>query len=120
MKPFGAVFAVDNEDLDEQELRLQGEIADIKAQIEGAKARAAQTGDYSDNDWFIRANHALRHRTIEHQKVLKMIGERNRERRKKNGEQSQRRFIELCRKRLPPETFQMLWEEFADGEKVNG
>lgn len=103
------------ENLDERELRLQGEIADIKAQIEGASARAASSGDYSDRDWYIRAKHALRHRTIEHQQVLKMIGERNRNIRKQRHEAAERRFIQICRNRLPQDVFNRIWDEFTAG-----
>ena len=46
-------------------------IAAIKEQIGRAQSNAANTGDYSDADWYHRTNRALRHKQAEHQLLLR-------------------------------------------------
>lgn len=55
--------------------RLLEDIANIKDQIDRASAKARQTGDYSDNDWFHSAKRALRHKQAEHQRTLREAAE---------------------------------------------
>ncbi|WP_429497095.1 hypothetical protein ACQUFY_10955 [Robbsia andropogonis] len=47
------------------------DIASIKEQIGRAKARAQGNRIYADIDWYQSANRALRHKQIEHQKLLR-------------------------------------------------
>jgi hypothetical protein len=64
--------------LQEQCDRVVSEIADIKEQIGRAKANAQATGDYSDSDWYHRANRALRHKQAEHQRLLRSAADARR------------------------------------------
>jgi hypothetical protein len=50
---------IQREQLLEWKLQVETDLGDIQQQISEAKARAFQ-GDYSDPDWFQRANHSLR------------------------------------------------------------
>ncbi|WP_429498643.1 hypothetical protein ACQUFY_04550 [Robbsia andropogonis] len=47
------------------------DIASIKEQIGRAKARAQGDRIYADSDWYQSANRALRHKQIEHQRLLR-------------------------------------------------
>lgn len=100
--------------LDEQNDLLMEKLAHLKSQIEGAKANAAATGDYSDRDWYNRANLAYRMVAKEHQTCLREIGERNRARRRANGDSVDRRFISIARHRLDPDLFKSIMDEAMD------
>src|SRR5689334_17319906 len=86
--------------LDEQNELLLEKLARLKMQIEGAKAEATATGNYSDRDWFNRANFAYRMMAKEHQQCLREIGDRNKAQRKANGDSQDRAFISIARRRL--------------------
>ena len=51
------------------------EINRIKTQLSHAKAKTAASGTYSDSEWFQAASCALRHKQIEHQRLLAHGGE---------------------------------------------
>lgn len=55
------------EDIERRLGDVTAEIAKIKAQIGEAKGIAAETGEYSETEWFHRANLALRFKGREHQ-----------------------------------------------------
>jgi hypothetical protein len=90
-------------------------IAKIKTQLDFAKAEAAVNGVYSDQNWFIRAKHALRMNGIEHQTILRELGNRRREKGQALNTGADRFFIQACKRRLDPVLFKELmaeaWEE---------
>lgn len=90
---------------------LLDKIAHLKMQIDGAKAEAAATGNYSDRDWYNRANHALRMAQKEHQQVQLEIGEQNRAKKREGAAAWEKAFIDAARRRLEPELFMELVAE---------
>ena len=97
--------------LDQQNDLLLEKIARLKMQIDGAKAHCAQTGDYSDADWYNRANYALRMVAKEHQQCIREIGERNKRTKLENAARFERLFVEIARRRLHRELFQEIFNE---------
>jgi phage shock protein A len=55
------------------------DIASIKEQLGRAKAKAQADRVYSDSDWYQSANRALRHKQIEHQRVLRAAADLRRQ-----------------------------------------
>ena len=84
------------------------EIALIKAQIAEAKGIAAETGDYSDSDWFHRANLALRFKGREHQALQLEFGKRRKEERRQRNDTFERAFIDAARDLLDADTYKMV------------
>jgi len=101
--------------LDQQNDLLMEKLARLKMQLEGAKAHAAATGDFSDRDWYNRANFAYRMLAKEHQQCLREIGERNRARRRATGEEFEQKFLEVARRRLHPDVFRDIFDEAKAG-----
>ena len=87
------------------------EMAEIRAQIGDAKGYAAETGEYSDGDWFQKANLALRKKGQEHQRLQLEFGKRRKEERRNHNASVERAFIAAARTRLDQATFKMLWDE---------
>ncbi len=98
--------------MEEAQLAALEEIASIKEQIARAKARAAAEGDYSDANWYQRANRALRHKQIEHQSLLRSAAElRKRLKQEAQREQNPRfeqAFIAAAKGMLDEDTFQRI------------
>lgn len=66
--------AIDPDNMTRDELlalkaRLMDEMDDIQSQLDRAKARAAETGEYADSDWFRRAEFARKRRGRAVQKI---------------------------------------------------
>lgn len=59
--------------LDEKEV-LEEEIDSIKSQLQAAKARSHETGQYANSVWFQRASDALRHKKRRHQRIQTLMG----------------------------------------------
>lgn len=91
-----------------------GELADIKAQIEHAKAQAVTRGIYADADWFVRARQALRHRGAEHQRINTELAKRKKQLRANNAGDYGQRFIDAARKILPPELLQQIFHAASE------
>jgi hypothetical protein len=86
--------------------RLNGEIAEIAAQIDAAKARAQATGEYADPEWFRRAVAAKRYKGADVQRAnqaLSLIKERDTRR-------FESVFIDVARRHLDKGTFTMLMD----------
>lgn len=99
---------------DELEKRLRAvmqELAEVKTQIDFAKSEAAETGNYSDADWFNRARHAVRMKGREHQLIQAELGKRKKEERRAFNAKAERCFIDAARRRLDPDLFSDLWAE---------
>ncbi len=92
--------------LEQQNDALLEKIAALKLQLDTAKGKAWTSGEYSDPDWFNRANYALRMTQREHQQVQRDIGEKNR----RVGAVEQR-FMDVARRRLDPDLFHSLMDE---------
>jgi hypothetical protein len=94
-------------------------IAGIKAQLEAAKGKAVANGEYSDPDWFSRAQFALRMKGREHQMILTEIAARRKEEKRKANDTVERRFIDVARRRLDPELFgELMREAQEEGEQT--
>ena len=99
------------DDIERRLGEVTAEIAEIKAQIGEAKGYAAETGEYSDADWFLRANLALRHKGREHQALQLEFGRRRKEERRVHNATIERAFIDVARVRLDYKTFQAIMDE---------
>ena len=102
----------------EQEL---ARLDSIKAQVEEARRKAAITGDYSDSDWYNRAEGAQRACSRNVQKINHDISAINRKLKRLNIEESDseyRRFRIAAHRLLDADTFQRIVDEAAkDKEK---
>lgn len=99
------------EDIEVRLGAVTAEIAEIKAQIGEAKGYAAETGEYSDADWFRRANLALRFKGREHQALQLEFGRRRKEERRAYNSSMERAFIDAARAKLDATTFRLLMNE---------
>lgn len=109
---------------EELERRLHGvtqELAEIKTQLDFAKSDAAETGNYSDPDWFNRARHAARMKGREHQLIQTELGKRKKAERRAFNTNMERYFIDAARRELEPHLFSRLWAEAtANAERTIG
>lgn len=64
----------------------QARLDAISQQIAEAKAHTAETGDYTDSEWFLRATAARRIAARTHGKLQVELGEVRRAQKKENGE----------------------------------
>jgi hypothetical protein len=96
-------------------LTLSEESGSIKTQLEHAKAKRYSQGEWSDPDWWARANAALRHMARQSQSYQLTLGELNRRRRAKLHEISDRddgrMFISCAKEALSPERYMSIWAE---------
>ena len=90
----------------------------IKLQLQEAKGYTAETGDYSDNDWFNRATFAAKSKGRKIQKLQAELGEALKaeklERMKSSDERSkvfERAFIYNASKLLPTDLYQMVLQK---------
>lgn len=97
--------------LDKRASDVLEEIANIKTQLRAAKSDAAATGEYSDRQWFISANHALQMKGREHQMVIQELGARRKEERRAHNTSKTEAFVRAARRRLDPELFADLMRE---------
>jgi len=65
-------------------------LGDLKSQLAEAKARRAETGDYSDRAWFRRTEDAKRVKGAERLALQEALGEINREIKKREHAEQQR------------------------------
>lgn len=76
------VKAMGVEDLLEERLELQKDLDEIKAQLSRAKTRVWESGEYSDPEWFRKAESAQRYKgrlILEIQNRLTALKEKRRE-----------------------------------------
>ena len=99
------------EDIERRLGDVTAEIAKIKAQIGEAKGIAAETGEYSETEWFHRANLALRLKGREHQALQLEFGRRRKEDRRAFNATVEREFINVARTRLDYATFRAIMDE---------
>lgn len=86
-------------------------VGQIKNQIEQAKLDAKLNGNYSDPDWFQRANHAARMLGREHQMLLLELAKRKKSTRRQFNTRLERAFMDTARLRLDPDLFRSILDE---------
>ena len=99
------------EELEHQLVEVGGNLARVKTQLDYAKSEAAETGNYSDRDWFNRAKHAKRMLGREHQLIQAELGKRKKRESRSFNNTIERRFIDAARRRLDPVLFSELMDE---------
>ena len=72
------------EELNDELIEIDERRADIRGQVEKAKADRWATGVHADPDWFRRATGALRHLGVERSEITRELGESNRRLRRLN------------------------------------
>jgi len=90
----------------QQELdQLQLDENKIKVQIEYAKQIANSQGIYSDAGWYSRAMYSLREKQRQIQKHLQEIAGRKKAFRRMINNSFERKFLQVCKKRLDKELY---------------
>lgn len=90
----------------ELRLEIQGDIDRINGQLADARRAAASDGDYSDADWYRRAETALRHKGRLMQRIqLELTRLRG-----KQSNKLESAFIEAARELLLPDVFQNIMD----------
>jgi hypothetical protein len=102
--------AMSDDELQQLKLDLQEEISSIKGQLIEARARVHVTGQYSDSDWYRRANGAQRVKGNQYNAACAEQGRRRREladkRRASLGENPfERAFVKAARELLSEDRF---------------
>jgi hypothetical protein len=87
---------------------LQADADHIKMQLEHARARARQDNDYSDGDWYARAQAALRAKNREIQKITRKAAALRRQEKGSFNMSYERHFVEEAFRRLDPQVFQAI------------
>lgn len=121
-----AVEALPTPELERYRDYTERRLADIRTQLDTAKSRVHIDGVYADADWYRRAEAARRMAGVEHQTVLRLLGERKRAAKQQAHQRSQelqgRRFIEVARRWLEPDVFIAIMREatetIAESEKT--
>lgn len=98
-------------------LKVETEVglARMKQQLDTAKARAREDGEYADSDWYVRTKYALRMKGLTHQQILSELARRRKAEKATTGNSVQDRFVDICRRRLDPEFFAELLQEAKEG-----
>lgn len=81
------------------------ELASIRLQVDTAKSRARAQGEYSDPDWFHRAQFALRMKGQEHQRIQRELSRRKKRAREHADNSIGECFIRAAKRRLDEEVF---------------
>jgi hypothetical protein len=92
-------------------LSVETDMASVKQQLDEAKGNARAYGEYSDPDWYSRANGAKRFLGITHQKILGEISQRRRSRGSENTLSFERAFVQAAKLRLTEALFYDLVDE---------
>jgi len=107
--------SMSDSDLSHRLEKVLAELAMIKDQVECAKVRRIETGEYADPDWYRRANTALRHKGREHQALLMESGKRRRTGNQRvaaaSASSKDRVFIRVALRRLSREVFEEIARE---------
>jgi hypothetical protein len=88
----------------------------VKNQIEDALAHQRATGEYTDRQWWVSANHTLRMKGKQIKVLAEELSKVNAEIKKNNVQRHARlndRFVHLAYKRLGKEQFEAMMEEAA-------
>lgn len=87
------------------------DMAQIRTQLEAAKAIAKETGHFANRDWFRRASMALRLKGVRHQAYLRRASHLRGRDKEARGRTFEKSFIDAARRRLNPEVFAGLLQE---------
>ena len=98
------------EELSDAMIETMDSINQIKSQIERAKSDAILYKRYADNDWFRRANDALRHKQVRHQKILQLRAIMARESKRQHQISVDRAFVNAAKILLSHEEFMSIVE----------
>ena len=94
--------------------RMGEDIDSIEYQIESAQLKVRTNGEYSDGQWYIKANYAMR-RKRKTMEFIKMIqGERRRERNMAQNATLANIFIDVARENLQDHEFEAILDEAKD------
>ena len=94
--------------------KILHDMANIREQLDAARAKARDQGEYSNSEWFRRANKALRLRGRRHQALLRRASELRNAEQYDSEETWDSRFVEVARRRLTSDAFAAIVEE-VDG-----
>lgn len=100
------------EQLLEMKLQVDEERAKIKSQIAKAQALAMETGEYSDRDWYRRANNAMSAFGRQSQRIQGAIAQRRDEKKRQNILDNprtwEREFITATKRFVSPELYERI------------
>lgn len=104
------------EDLEARRDALEVAIAEIKTQLADARAVARETGEYADPKWYNAAEHSLRQKGIEFNRICRNL-KKMRAAQSSSDQDWERAFVRMARQTLTEETYERLvalaWEEIG-------
>ena len=110
--------------------RMGEDIDSIEYQIESAQLKVRTNGEYSDGQWYIKANYAMRRKRKTMEFVKQIQGERRREKNMAQNATLANIFMSVARENLHDHEFEAILEEsqetlerkkrFEDGEQQRG
>jgi len=92
------------EELLQIKLTLESDIDSIRAQIDAAQAKARETGEFADSDWWGRAKWALKSKGRQCQQIQLLLRQKN----KAAQGSLENCFMTTARELLPAEQFQAI------------
>lgn len=103
-------------DLSDKELaahieRIIKEMFDIESKLNLAKAEFHATKKYSDPVWFAKIKNAKAYKGFQHQQLLAEQGRRTKERKQREQQTIENRFIKIAKVRLDEYLFNSIMEE---------
>ena len=98
-------------ELEEMRLEIEEDLEKIKGQLTTAKRKAYVDGEYSDPDWFHRANSALGHKKRQHQLSMMLLGRVRRAASRQRSDSFAQLFVSVAREVLPQELMQQVYDE---------
>jgi hypothetical protein len=90
---------------------LEKEMCSIDAQINAAKGRLHAVEIYADPIWFSKAKTSRKYKGFRHQQLLVELGRRTKERKHREQQTIENRFIRIAKIRLLPDLFQSILDE---------
>lgn len=93
------IDGIATEILEERAMEVLEEMQSIKTQLGHAKAEAHETGCFSDRRWFQGAQHALRMKGVEHQKLEREIGKRKKAERVAKNQEFNQAIVTVAKKK---------------------
>lgn len=103
-----------DDELRQEQIRVSGVVAEIKAQLDRARA-LHQIGEHYDPEWFASAKSAKRFHSLQYQAIQAEQASRNRayqqavaKEKKQEDERFERRFMRVAKALLPSTTYNEL------------
>jgi hypothetical protein len=91
--------------------RMGEDIDSIEYQIESAQVKARTNGEYSDGQWYAKAQYALRRKRKTVEFIKQIQGERRRERNMSLSTTLASLFVDVAREKLPDHEFEVILRE---------